>query len=87
MERILGEGYEKNTFYLHILATHPEHQGRGIGSALVRYVTTEVPFILKRKSDERRTNEDVGVSSKHQNIIPMCRYMNIWGLNLFTQLR
>ena len=42
MEDVLGEGYEKNTYYLHILATHPDHQGRGIGSALVRYVTRQV---------------------------------------------
>ena len=46
MKRVLGKGYERNTFYLHILATHPEHQGQGIGSALVRHVTKEASFIL-----------------------------------------
>lgn len=44
-ERVLGKGYETNTFYLHILATHPEHQGQGIGSALIRHVTKQVLYI------------------------------------------
>jgi GNAT superfamily N-acetyltransferase len=76
MERILGKGYVKNTFYLHILATHPDHQGKGIGSALVRHVTKEV-FQFKDIFDDRRTKEDVVVFWKPQNITLMCPFMNI----------
>lgn len=85
MERILGKGYQKNTFYLHILATHPEHQGRGIGSALVRHVTKEARFPWLKISDNRRTNEDVVVTSKHQNITLTCQFMNISDLNSFIR--
>ncbi|EOD45784.1 putative gnat family protein [Neofusicoccum parvum UCRNP2] len=34
-ERILGDN--KNFWYLSSLATHPDHQGKGIGAALVRW--------------------------------------------------
>jgi GNAT superfamily N-acetyltransferase len=80
MERILGKGYVKNTFYLHILATHPDHQGKGIGSALVRHVTKEV-FQFKDIFDDRRTKEDVVVFWKLQNITLMFLFMNISDLS------
>jgi len=41
---LLGEGNEKNTWYLHMLAVLPEYQCKGIGKALVNYVTDKVPI-------------------------------------------
>jgi ribosomal protein S18 acetylase RimI-like enzyme len=46
MERALGKEWKKDTYYLHYLATHPQHQGRGLGSALMRHVLAQVPFHL-----------------------------------------
>jgi ribosomal protein S18 acetylase RimI-like enzyme len=42
MEKVLGKGFEKDTFYLHMLAAHPDHQGHGIASTLVRHITKQV---------------------------------------------
>lgn len=61
MNRVLGEGYEEDTYYLHYLATHPDHQGRGIGSALIRHVLKEVSF-LSALSDPRWTSGDASAS-------------------------
>jgi ribosomal protein S18 acetylase RimI-like enzyme len=36
---ILGEGKEEDVWYLHMLAVSPGYQGKGIGKALVKYVT------------------------------------------------
>jgi ribosomal protein S18 acetylase RimI-like enzyme len=46
MERVLGKDWKEDTYYLHYLATHPNHQGRGLGSALIRHVLKQVQFNL-----------------------------------------
>jgi len=38
-QEILGEGNEKDTWYLAMLAVLPEYHGKGVGKALVKYVT------------------------------------------------
>lgn len=35
---------EKGYWFLNILTTHPDSQGKGIGGALVRHVTKMVPL-------------------------------------------
>jgi ribosomal protein S18 acetylase RimI-like enzyme len=44
---ILGEGKDEEVWYLHMLAVSPGYQGKGIGKALVRYVTDIVFFYGK----------------------------------------
>lgn len=86
-EKVLGKGYESNTFYLHILATHPEHQGQGIGSALIRHVTKQVLFHMISVLTVRRMNRVVDVSWKHRNTTLMCRFTSILDLSWLRRLR
>jgi len=52
MHQVLGKEWRRDTYYLHYLATHPEHQGRGLGSALIRHVLVQVLALYQRLSDE-----------------------------------
>ena len=46
-KELLGENNERVTWYLHMLAVLPEYRGKGIGKALVNYVTEKVHLVLK----------------------------------------
>jgi GNAT superfamily N-acetyltransferase len=50
-KEILGEGNEENTWYLHMLAVLPEHQGKGIAKKLVQYVT-DIVWTFKEAIDD-----------------------------------
>jgi GNAT superfamily N-acetyltransferase len=86
MQGVLGEGYKEDTYYLHYLATHPDHQGRGVGGSLIRHILKEV-FPLDIFSDLRRMSGEVVASWKPRSIILMYLFMSILGLKWLKLLR
>jgi GNAT superfamily N-acetyltransferase len=78
--RLLGKEYKKNTYYLHFIATHPKRQGRGIASALIRHVTTQV-FCALDFADRRPMNKVTDVFWRRQSIILMYLFTSISASN------
>ena len=70
MQRVLGENWKRDTFYLHYLATHPKHQGRGLGSALIRHVLIQVnrKITLLMKADAEGKRCYLEASKYHPNV-------------------
>jgi len=73
---------EKGYWFLNILTTHPDSQGKGIGGALVRHITRMVFSSGVLSSQCRPTRMDGVVTLKVASLHRTLLSMNVWDLDL-----
>jgi GNAT superfamily N-acetyltransferase len=78
---------ERGYWFLNILTTHPDSQGKGIGGALVRHVTKMVPTSIHSFGAHltlvgRPTKVDIAVTLRVASLRRMSLFMNVLDSNL-----